>query len=355
MTRLGARQSNTALVKNSFSTVSQQRSRKATTRMGIRQNTLVREGLSDYVVEVRPLIEQSLRAHLPLSLSGANAHFNEALEYALFPGGKRIRPLLTLLGAELVGGDRAHVLGAAIAVEFLHNSSLIFDDLPCMDDAATRRGRPALHRKYGEGVAILVAINLMNAAYGLVVGNAVRHTEGASPACEELTECIGPNGMLGGQAIDLAARAGALPQSSEEFLEESRNRKTSALIRLSLRLGAILVGAPPVRLVALSQFAELLGNAYQLIDDLLDVEEDEPRRRVAQLAEHSAAGHVEDAATKVSALLEQAKQVVVNEFGRTRHSELLCEVADYVGRRQSRLVSPVYAESSSIPGDHRAA
>lgn len=323
--------------------------------MVIRQNTLVREGLTDYVVQIRPLVEQSLRAHLPLAHSGANARFNEALEDALFPGGKRIRPLLTLLGAELVGGDRTRVLGAAAAVEFLHNSSLIFDDLPCMDDAATRRGRPALHRKYGEGVAILVAINLMNAAYGLVVGNAVSYPEGGALACEELIECVGPNGMLGGQAIDLAARAGALPESSEGLLEESRNRKTSALIRLSLRLGAILVGAPPERLVALSQFAELLGNAYQLIDDMLDVAEDASGPKVAQLAECPATGHVEDATVRVSALLERAKQVVVDEFGRTRHSELLCEVADYVGKRQPRLVSQVYAESSSIPGDHRAA
>jgi geranylgeranyl diphosphate synthase, type II len=323
--------------------------------MVIRQNTLVREGLSDYVVEVRPLVEQSLRAHLPLAYSGANARFNEALEYALFPGGKRIRPLLTLLGAELVGGDRTRVLRAAAAVEFLHNSSLIFDDLPCMDDAATRRGRPALHRQYGEGVAILVAINLMNAAYGLVIGDAVSSQDAGVLACEELIECVGPNGMLGGQAIDLAARAGTLPESSEELLEASRNQKTSALIRLSLRLGAILVGAPPERLAALSQFAELLGNAYQLIDDMLDVDEDSPRPRVAQLAERPAAGHVEDTATRVSALLKQAKQVVVNEFGQTRQSDLLCDVADYVGRRQPRLVSQVYAESSPIPGDHRAA
>lgn len=323
--------------------------------MVIRQNTLAREDLSGYVVEVRPLVEQSLRAHLPLAYSGANARFNEALEYAIFPGGKRIRPLLTLLGAELVGSDRTRVLGAAAAVEFLHNSSLIFDDLPCMDDAATRRGRPALHRKYGEGVAILVAINLMNAAYGLVIGNAVSYQDAGVLACEELIECVGPNGMLGGQAIDLAARAGTLPESSEELLEASRNQKTSALIRLSLRLGAILVGAPPERLVVFSQFAELLGNAYQLIDDMLDVEEDSPRPRAAQHSEHPSAEHVEDPTVRVSALLEQAKQVVVNEFGRTRHSELLCEVADYVGRRQPRLGSQVYAESSPISGDHRAA
>ncbi len=319
--------------------------------MGIRQNTLVREGLSDYVVEVRPLIEQSLRAHLPLSRSGANAHFNEALEYALFPGGKRIRPLLTLLGAELVGGNRAHVLGAAIAVEFLHNSSLIFDDLPCMDDAATRRGRPALHRKYGEGVAVLVAINLMNAAYGLVIGSAVRHTEVASLACEELVECIGPNGMLGGQAIDLAARAGALQETSEDCLEVFRNQKTSALIKLSLRLGAILVGGPPERLTALSKFAELLGNAYQLIDDMMDVNEDVQEQAGAQLVTE----YKDAPALKVAALLGQAKETIVAEFGRGSYAELICEVADYVGRRMPRPIGQIYAESSPSPGDHRAA
>jgi hypothetical protein len=108
-------------------------------------------------------------------------------------------------------------------------------------------------------------------------------------------------------------------------------------------------------LVAFSQFAELLGNAYQLIDDMLDVEEDSPRPQAAQRAERPSAEHVEDPTVRVSALLEQAKQVVVNEFGQTRHSELLCEVAGYVGRRQPRLVSQVYAESSPISGDHRAA
>jgi geranylgeranyl pyrophosphate synthase len=318
--------------------------------MGVDQNTLVREGLSDYVVEVRPLIEQTLRAHLPLSRSGANSRFNEALEYALFPGGKRIRPLLTFLGAELVGGDRTHVLGAAAAVEYLHNSSLIFDDLPCMDNADARRGRPSLHKKYGEGFAVLVAISLMNSAYGLVIGNAGLRPEGAAPACEELVDCIGPDGMLGGQAIDLAAGEGALGESSAECLEAFRNQKTSALIRLSLRLGAILAGAPPERLTALSKFAESLGNAYQLIDDMLDVDEDAPG-----LAGVQPAGREVRPAARAAALLAQAKETITAAFGHCRHAELICEVADYVGRRMPQQVSQVYAETSSLDGGHRAA
>jgi len=312
--------------------------------------------LADYVAEARPLIERSLRAHLPVSKSEANAGFNEALEYALFPGGKRVRPLLTLLGAELVGGDRARVLGAAAAVEFLHNSSLIFDDLPCMDDADARRGRPPLHKKYGEGVAILVAINLMNAAYGLVIGNACARADGLSPACEELVECIGPDGMLGGQAVDLAARAGALPAGAEGCLEAFRNRKTSALIRLSLRLGAILAGAPAGSLAALSRFAELLGNAYQLIDDLLDADEDARYGTGARPGGRAAGGQGGGPPASVAALIAQAKGAITDEFGRGRHSTLICEVADYVGARAPRAAGRVYAESSSaLPEGHRAA
>lgn len=318
--------------------------------MGIRQNRLVREDLSGYVVGARPLIEQTLSAHLPLSRSAANARFNEALEYALFPGGKRIRPLLTFLGAELVGGDRAQVLGAAAAVEYLHNSSLIFDDLPCMDDADARRGRPSLHKKYGEGFAVLVAISLMNSAYGLVIGNAARRPEGAAPACEELVDCIGPDGMLGGQAIDLAAGEGALGEGTAESLAVLRNRKTSALIRLSLRLGAIMAGAPPERLTALSKFAELLGNAYQLIDDMLDVDEDAPGLSGAQPAVRE-----DGSGARVAALLGQAKETITAEFGRSRHAELICEVADYVGRRTPRRARQVYAEASPLTGGNRAA
>jgi geranylgeranyl diphosphate synthase, type II len=324
--------------------------------MDLRQNRPVGEGLTEYVVEARPLIERSLRARLPASRSDANARFNEALEYALFPGGKRVRPLLTLLAAELVGGDRACVLDAAAAVEYLHNSSLIFDDLPCMDDADTRRGLPSLHKRYGEGLAVLVAINLMNAAYGLVIGSAGRGTEGATSACRELVECIGPEGMLGGQAVDLAARAGTLPQCADGCLEAFRNKKTSALIKLSLRLGATLAGAPAERLAALSSFAELLGNAYQLIDDILDADEDARCVAGPRLAGRVAGGQMEGPPAKAVALLCQAKETILTEFGRGRHSSLICEVTDYVGARALRSpAGQVYAGKLPLPEGHRAA
>jgi geranylgeranyl pyrophosphate synthase len=131
---------------------------------------------------MRPRIEQTLRHHLPLTPAQFETPYNEALEYALFPGGKRLRPALTLLGAGLVGGRADEVMDAAVAVEFIHTSSLVFDDLPCMDDASERCGRASVHRRYGDGVAILVALGLLNAAYGIVLDAAPSAPERARRA-----------------------------------------------------------------------------------------------------------------------------------------------------------------------------
>src|SRR5207237_7168343 len=127
--------------------------------------------LWQYVEKYRPSIEKSLREHLPLAPPKIETKFNEAVEYALFSGGKRLRPVLTLLGAELFGGKPEIILPAASAVEFIHTSSLIFDDLPCMDNSPERRGKTSLHEKFGEGLAILVAIGFLNSAYSLVFVN----------------------------------------------------------------------------------------------------------------------------------------------------------------------------------------
>lgn len=299
--------------------------------MSAPQNKLS-EDLSSYIADARPDIERSLRLHLPVARATSIGCFNEALHYALFPGGKRIRPILTLLGAEAVGGRRGDVLLAATAVEYIHNSSLIFDDLPCMDDASARRGQIPLHQRYGEGVSILVALDLMNTAYGLILKNPECDSETNIRACQELVECIGPNGMLGGQVIDLFGVVNSTVRDGWSNFEELRNQKTSALIRLSLRIGAALTGAPQSHLVTLSHFAELLGNAYQISDDLLDREEDLPKTgemlTSAEIKTEYRSGRVED-------LISQAKQIIETEFGGSRPSELLCQVADYVGNRIS--------------------
>jgi geranylgeranyl diphosphate synthase type II len=285
--------------------------------------------LWSYVDAVRPEIERALTNYMPTAPTSTDTSFNDALRYALFPGGKRLRPVLTLIGAELVGGRIRDVMAAAAAVEYVHTSSLIFDDLPCMDDAAERRGLETLHLRYGEGLAVLVALALLNASYGLVFTND-RDQQQCIDAHRELVECVGTNGMVTGQTVDLSDAVGR-----DEF-DAVRNLKTSALMRLSLRLGAILSGADAGQLTALSQFAELIGQAYQLSDDMIDLNEDAllcvGGARTATLAYERGAP---DAKLRVGRMAAEAKSVLTAEFGTTRPALLLGEIADYIATRES--------------------
>jgi geranylgeranyl diphosphate synthase type II len=278
------------------------------------------ESLWDYVAEMRPRVERALRRHLPATPTHFKTPYNEALEYALFPGGKRLRPVLTLLGAELVGGRADEAMGAAAAVEFIHTSSLVFDDLPSMDDARQRRGREPLHRRYGEAVAILVALGLLNASYGIVMGDASAGADRVRRAHAEIVECVGPRGMVAGQAIDLAGRGAG-------GFDAARNLKTSSLMRLSVSLGAILCGADERRLGALARVADLLGNAYQIRDDLHDLHEDGgPGPGASRDADHAAGRE------RIAAQVAEVKQVLGREFDAGRAAALLCEVADFIAQ-----------------------
>ncbi len=289
--------------------------------------------LWQYVERHRPQIEKSLREFLPLAPPKIETAFNEAVEYALFSGGKRLRPILTLLGAELFGAKAETVLPAAVAGEFIHTSSLIFDDLPCMDNASERRGKTSLHEKFGEGLAILVAIGFLNASYALVFVNHANLPERAMQAHAELVECVGASGMLGGQSVDLALAKGAGENSDFEF-ESVRNLKTSALMRLSLRVGAILAGASHLDLVTLSRFAELLGDAYQLSDDLIDLEEDgeifgDEQKTFAILQGESSAN------LQLKQKIEAAKLMLVDNFLPSEARSCLIQLTDYLAERKS--------------------
>lgn len=291
-------------------------------------------GLWQYVEKHRPQIEKSLREFAPLAPPQIETKFNEAVEYALFSGGKRLRPVLTLLGAELFGARAETILPAAVAGEFIHTSSLIFDDLPCMDNAAERRGKTSLHEKFGEGLAVLVAIGFLNAAYGLVFVNHSNLPERAMAAHAELVECIGAAGMLGGQSVDLALAAGAGAAAGENYDYESvRNLKTSALMRLSLRVGAILAGADYPDLVTLSHFAERLGDAYQLSDDLIDLEEDgeifDDEQKTFALEQGK-----EAASLKLQKQVGEAKRILVENFPPSEARNCLLQLTDYLAERK---------------------
>ncbi len=289
--------------------------------------------LWNYVERHKPQIENALREHLPLAPPNIETQFNEAARYALFSGGKRLRPVLTLLGAELVGGKTDLILPSAVAVEFIHTSSLIFDDLPCMDNSKERRGVTSLHEKFGEGLAVLVAIGFLNAAYGLVFINHAGMPERAMAAHTEIVTCVGASGMVGGQSIDLALAKGAGVIKQTDFETESvRNLKTSALMRLALRTGAILAGANYLELAHLSRFAELLGDAYQLSDDLLDLEED---GELFEAKTTFALNQGTDTAQlKLKTIVEEAKRVLIENFPSNEARSCLIQLTDYLAERK---------------------
>ena len=299
------------------------------------KNTEKHAELWQYVERHRPQIETVLREHLPLAPPAIETQFNEAVEYALFSGGKRLRPVLTLLGAELFGGKAEIMMPAAAAGEFIHTSSLIFDDLPAMDNAPERRGKTSLHEKFGEGLAILVAIGFLNASYALVFVNHSGLPERAMLAHAEIVECIGASGMIGGQSVDLALAKGESAGDSAGYASESvRNLKTSALMRLSLRVGAILAGASHLDLATLSRFAELLGDAYQLSDDLIDTEEDDAIFGDEQKTYALSQGR-QAAAMKLEKIIEEAKRILVENFAPSEARTCLIQLTDYLAERKA--------------------
>jgi geranylgeranyl diphosphate synthase type II len=192
-----------------------------------------------------------------------------SMAYTLHAPAKRVRPVLTLLSAELCGGTESRALPAAAVTELVHAASLILDDLPSMDDAPLRRGRPSNHREFGEAIAILAAFGLLNLAFGTLA----REYEPplASPLVTLFSDAVGTCGLIGGQAADLTATE---QQISFEMLERIHRGKTGALFSAAATAGALTANASRESMSALVAFAKNLGLAFQIIDDLLDVEGD---------------------------------------------------------------------------------
>jgi len=245
--------------------------------------------LDRYFGELRALVETALARVLPAE----PALMRDAARYPLMGGGKRLRPCLTLAVAESVGrhtgrdaaAARALALPAACAVEMVHTYSLVHDDLPAMDDDRLRRGRPTTHVVYGEGLAVLAGDGLLTEAFSVLAESPspVALAGGPEPTAEErlhavgrLAAAAGIAGMVGGQAIDLAAAGRVLGQSAGTLdapaLEDMHARKTGALIRAAAALGAIVTGAGPELLAQVDAYARELGLAFQIVDDILDVE-----------------------------------------------------------------------------------
>ncbi|MFD1702729.1 polyprenyl synthetase family protein [Methylopila henanensis] len=201
----------------------------------------------------------------------------EAMRYAMLGGGKRLRPALVVLTAELFRADTAGALRAGLAVECVHGYSLIHDDLPAMDDDALRRGRPTLHRAFDEATAILAGDALLTLAFDLLAAPATHpDADVRIGLVAELARAAGVGGMVGGQMLDLAAEgrfsdAPGGPQDEAAVLR-LQAMKTGALIAAPIAMGAALGGATPEQRAALTAYGRALGAAFQVADDLLDVE-----------------------------------------------------------------------------------
>lgn len=210
-------------------------------------------------------LEHALRAaDIPAPLS-------DAMRHAVLLGGKRMRPLLALASASLFG-DETRALPAAVAVELVHAYSLVHDDLPAMDDDALRRGQPTVHVAFDEATAILAGDALQALAFD-VLANAPLPADVALRSIAELARASGGAGMCGGQMLDLAA-TGHEADTSIDALERLHALKTGALIRAAVRMGALSTGADDAALHTLDRFASALGLAFQVRDDILDVEGD---------------------------------------------------------------------------------
>jgi geranylgeranyl diphosphate synthase, type II len=240
------------------------------------------ERLEDYLRDKRAEVEKHLAGMLRPQ-TGLPTTLLEAMRYSLLAPGKRLRPMLVVMAAETCGwSDRrdAGPIGdpwpAACAVEMIHAYSLIHDDLPAMDDDDLRRGQPTCHKKFGEALAILAGDALLTMAFQVLAEGYADRT--ASSCCRELARAAGAAGMVGGQVDDLAWEQGGNPTLEE--LENLHLRKTGALIRASLRLGALAAYAqrfhppPSYVLECLDGYGRWLGLAFQIVDDLLDVEGD---------------------------------------------------------------------------------
>jgi geranylgeranyl diphosphate synthase type II len=192
-----------------------------------------------------------------------------AIEQSLMAPAKRLRPILTLLVVDVLSGDEALVLPAGCAIEMVHTASLILDDLPCMDNATTRRGRPACHVVHGEATAILAAFALLNRAYEILAEGwpGAPDTACRETLARDLAKAVGREGMIAGQAMDLAMTDRSIDFGTLEFIH---SRKTGALFMASAGFGALAALASPAERAAVTAYAKNLGLAFQIVDDLID-------------------------------------------------------------------------------------
>ncbi len=277
------------------------------------------------------LVDRLLDKYLPSETTEPRS-LHKAMRYSVMAGGKRLRPLLALASWQYCGGksegEDLPIHRAMVALEMVHTYSLIHDDLPCMDDDDLRRGQPTCHRKFGEAIAVLAGDALHDIAFELMAST------GRTEPVIELGRAIGTQGMLGGQVADIEAEGREIDEAG---ITEIHRRKTGALIRCAVRVGAILADAPPEKLAKLSRFGELIGLAFQVVDDILDVEGDQKLlgKKVGSDSKNLKATY--PAVVGLDKAREKAKNLIDNaiELLGEKNDNVLGQIAYFIGQRRS--------------------
>jgi len=293
--------------------------------------------LKAYLDGHRATVDAALERVLPPE-SRPPVSIHRAMRYSALAPGKRLRPVLVMAGAEAVGGRADAVLDTACALELIHAYSLIHDDLPAMDDDDYRRGRLTNHKVFGEAMAILAGDALLTLAFRLIAGNAARV---AAPGVvgtvvAEVADAAGTDGMVGGQVVDIESEGKTI---SPEMLDYIHLHKTAALIRAALRVGAQLAGGRAEQVEAISQAGRALGLAFQIVDDILDVEgslaelgksagSDERKKKATYPSLHGLPASKQ----RARELIEETKRLL-NPLGPA--AAPICALADFVFERRS--------------------
>ncbi|BDV43340.1 farnesyl-diphosphate synthase [Geotalea uraniireducens] len=295
--------------------------------------------LKGYLKERCVLVDNALEKLLP----GENdlpSSIHRAMRYSVFAGGKRVRPVLMLAACEAVGGVLEDALPAACAMEMIHTYSLIHDDLPAMDDDDFRRGRPTNHKVFGEAIAILAGDALLTEAFIALGAPEYVARVGAErlvPATREIAFCAGSRGMVGGQVVDMESEGKSdIDLATVQYIH---THKTGALIKASVKSGAILGGADDAALAAMTKFGETIGLAFQIADDILDIEgtteqigKDAGSDQARGKATYPAVMGLAESKRRARELVEIALDAL-SAFG--EEAEPLREIARYIVARES--------------------
>lgn len=288
------------------------------------------------IQEFSQLLEENLYKYFDVYFDEFKVLF-DSMEYSVRNGGKRVRPLLTMLFCDACGGNVKAALPMAEAVEYIHTYSLIHDDLPCMDNDDYRRGKPSNHKVYGEAMALLAGDGLLTAAFERIAvwGQAGLYSaETTVKAITELSAYAGSRGMIGGQVIDIQNEN--KPDISFETLRLLDNLKTGALIEAACALGCIVAGADEDKILSAKRFASGIGLAFQIKDDILDV-----TSSLEKLGKMTGSDIENGKTTYVTLLgVERCQQMVdeltneaMKELDAFENNEALKEYAEYLAKR----------------------